>query len=288
MTNPAFTRSEVFNGKRAAVAPVNPYSQPGVYGQTGPYGQANGYATSSAQLNSMYAAPSAGPISTGRMTYDDVLIKSVSMFGVLLVGATVGWLLTPSFLALPWIGFSVGFILCIINCVKRVPSPALVTAYALAEGLALGGISMIFEYLWNGIVLQAVLATLAVFGITLALFASGKVRASSKASRIVLIALIAYLLYSIVNVTLIWTGVTHTMFGMSDSVTILGIPLGLIIGPLVVLLGAYCLVESFDFIKRGVENGAPGRYAWTAAFGLLVDLIFLYIQILRILAILRN
>jgi uncharacterized YccA/Bax inhibitor family protein len=190
--------------------------------------------------------------------------------------------------ALIWMASLVGFVLALVNIFKREPSPVLISLYAFCQGLFLGGISLLFNLIWEGIVVQAVLATLAVFGITLALFASGKVRASGRAARIVLIALIAYVVYSIINSILIWTGAIDSMFGLDTAIIIFGIPLGLIIGPLVILLGAWCLVQSFDMIQRGVQSGAPVRYAWTAAFGLLVDLIFLYIQILRLLAILRS
>jgi uncharacterized YccA/Bax inhibitor family protein len=282
MSNPAFTRSDVFNGRsRPSVV-----SQPSPYGQ---YGQGAGYGTANAgDLQAIYSAPSAGPVQTGRMTYDDVLIKSVGMFAVMLVGATVGWLFVPSFPQLYWPTLIVGVILGFVNSLKREPSPILISLYAITMGIAVGGISVLFESMWSGIVLQAVLATLAVFGSTLALFASGKVRVSARATRIVAIALLAYFVYSVVNVLLVVTGASRSMFGLDTGIAPFGIPLGLILGPIVILMGAYCLVMSFDFIKRGVEGGAPVRYAWTAAFGLLMDVIFLYIQILRLLAILRS
>ncbi|MDR1188395.1 MAG: Bax inhibitor-1/YccA family protein [Bifidobacteriaceae bacterium] len=294
MSNPAFTRSPYFNGKQTTVAPNNSYGQTGQYGQYdqygqyGQYGQTNAYGAQAPQLNAMYAAPSASPVQTGRMTYDDVLIKSVGMLAVLLVSAVVGWLFTPAFPHLCWVGMITGFVLCLVNSFKREPSPVLITLYAAAEGLFLGGLSMLFEAIWPGIIIQAVLATFAVFGITLALFASGKVRASGRAARIVLVALLAYLVYALVNFFMVLAGATHSMFGLDTDIEVFGVPLGLILGPIVILLGAYCLVLSFDFIKRGVEGGIPARYAWQAAFGLLVDLVFLYFHILRVLAILRN
>ncbi|MDR1634558.1 MAG: Bax inhibitor-1/YccA family protein [Bifidobacteriaceae bacterium] len=297
MSNPAFSRSNAFNGKLQTAA--TPYPQTGPYGgqpQTGGYPPAGPHAQNGAygatyspeQLSAMYSAPAASPVDTGRMTYDDVLIKSVGMLAVLLVGATVGWLFTPAMPYLYWGSFALGTVFFLINLFKSKPSPVMVTLYAVVEGIFVGGVSMIFNAAWSGIVTQAVLATLAVFAITLALFASGKVRASAKANRIVLIGLIAYLFYAVINTVLVLSGASQSMFGMSTDVTIAGFPLGLIIGPIVILLGAYCLVTSFDSIKRGVESGAPAEYAWTAAFGLLVDIVYIYIQILRVLAILRR
>ena len=82
-------------------------------------------------------------------------------------------------------------------------------------------------------------------------------------------------------------GVTDSMFGLRD-VEFLGLPLGFWLGILVVLLAAYSLVLDFDSIKTGVERGAPAAFGWTAAFGIMVTVVWLYVEILRILAILRG
>ena len=92
-------------------------------------------------------------------------------------------------------------------------------------------------------------------------------------------------------VVLMWTGVADSMFGMRDfqiNIAGLSIPLGVPLGILVVLLAAYSLVLDFDGIKRGVTNGAPRKYAWTAAFGLMVTVVWLYLEILRLLAIIMG
>src|SRR5690606_7783483 len=105
-------------------------------------------------------------------SYNDVIAKTVMTLGLVLVGAVVGWMMPA--LMLP--GAIVGLVLGLVNSFKREPSPALILLYAAAEGLFLGGISQVFEQMWPGIASQAVLATLCVFAVTLALYASGKVR----------------------------------------------------------------------------------------------------------------
>jgi uncharacterized YccA/Bax inhibitor family protein len=132
-----------------------------------------------------------------------------------------------------------------------------------------------------------VLGTFVVIGVTLALFASGKVRASKKATKVFMIALIGYAVFSVLNLVLMLTGVNDQPFGMR-SAEFFGIPLGLILGILVILLAAYSLVLDFDSIKTGVERGAPRIYGWTAAFGIMVTVVWLYLEILRLLAILRE
>ena len=100
--------------------------------------------------------------------------------------------------------------------------------------------------------------------------------------------MVGYLVYSLLNVILMWTGVVGTGFGLNSQVEIMGIPLGLIIGVLVVIMGAYSLVLDFDGIQQGVRNGAPRQYGWMGAFGIMVTVVWLYVEILRIIAIARG
>jgi len=254
---------------------------------TNPAFSSNGQAaTATAEnLEQMYQAPSATAVDTDRMTVEDSIVKTAICFVLLLAGAAVGWFVPV--LAIP--AAIVGFVLALVNIFKRRPVPALILGYSAAQGIFLGAISMFFESQWSGIVIQAVIATFAVVGVTLALFASGKIRASAKATKIFLIAMFGYLAYSLVNVVLMWTGATNGAFGL-NSVELgnTGIKLGLIIGLLVVLLGAYSLVLDFDAIKQGVANRAPRIYGWSGAFGIMVTVIWLYLEILRMLAIARD
>jgi uncharacterized YccA/Bax inhibitor family protein len=236
------------------------------------------------QLQYMYDRPAASTVDTDRMSYEDTIVKTLLAFGVLVVGAVAGWNLPP----MVWIiGAVVGFVLALVNTFKKKPSPGLVLAYSFAQGLFVGGISGVYNSMWGGIVTQAVFGTLAVFAITLALFSSGKVRATPKATRFFLIAMVGYMAFSLVNLVLMWTGVTDTAFG-ALGIELFGIPLGVLIGIFVVIMAAYSLILDFDQIQTGVRRGAPKIYAWTAAFGLIVTLVWLYLEILRILAIIAS
>jgi uncharacterized YccA/Bax inhibitor family protein len=254
-------------------------------------------AAAQAQLEGMYAAPSAGALETDRMSVEDTVWKTVGLFAVLLVTAVGGWIWTMAPVAetgqpsiLPWmIGALVGFVLSlvVIFTSRKKIRPALIFGYAAAEGLFVGGISAFFEIMYEGIVLQATLATLSVVGVTLALFASGKVRASKKATKVFMIAMVGYLVFSLLNLVLMWTGVSTNAFGLLSE-KFMGIPLGLIIGVLVVIMAAYSLVLDFDSIQQGVRNGAPRKYGWLGGFGIMVTVVWLYIEILRIIAIVRS
>ncbi|MCT9818951.1 Bax inhibitor-1/YccA family protein [Microbacterium sp. W1N] len=295
-SNPAFS-NPAFQEQRPGLTPPAAQTQ---FAATSHQGVD---AAAQAQLEGAYAAPAAGAVQTGRMTVEDTVFKTLGLFAVLLVTAVAGWIWTmspvtadnPAPTMMPWIiGALGGFVLSmvVIFTSRKKIRPGLILGYAAFEGLFVGAISAYFEFIWPGIVLQATLATLSVVGVTLALFASGKVRASKKATKIFMIAMLGYLVFSLINVVMMMFGAfgpdSGGPFGMLSNVKIAGIPLGLIIGVLVVIMAAYSLVLDFDSIQQGVRNGAPRQYAWMGAFGIMVTVVWLYIEILRIIAILRG
>lgn len=235
------------------------------------------------QLEELYGRPAASELDTDRMSYEDTIMKTLTSFAVLVAAAILGWLIPA--LAIP--GFVVGFILALVNIFKKKPSRGLVLTYAAFQGLFVGGISAIFSQMWSGIVPQAVFGTLAVVGVTLFLFLSGKFRSSPRMTRIFFVAMIGYAIFSLVNLGLMIFGATDGMFGLR-SIEVFGIPLGAILGVLVVFLAAYSLVMDFESIKAGVQGGAPRIFGWRAAFGILMTVVWLYVEILRLLAILRG
>ena len=293
----------VFNGKNfrgATQAPPAPqaYGQ-SAYGQTG-YGQAQYSQTQTGwnpaqqgmtqdQLQDMYNRPAAGPADTGRMTYDDVIMKTAACLGAVVAGAAVTLVVAEGLAYLLMIvGALGGFVLALVNTFKKQPSPALILAYAGLEGLFLGGLTRILDNLYPGVGLQAVIGTLSVFAVTLVLFKNGKVRATPKAMRFFMIATIGYAVFALINMVMMWTGAVDSPFGLRTSMEIFGIPLGVFIGVLAIGLAAFALIMDFTSIEAGVRSGAPQRFSWTAAFGLTVTLVWLYVEIIRLLAILRG
>ncbi|NYD66811.1 Bax inhibitor-1/YccA family protein [Agromyces atrinae] len=268
LDNPAFSRNPAFNGQGAVAAKT----------------------MSAGDLQDLYNQPSTPPRlpASEVMTVENTVQKTVAAFAVLLVGAAIGWMTAD--LMIVWAGAGiVGFVLAMVNIFKREPSPALILAYSAAQGVFVGGISAWYEAISPGIVVQAVIATLVVVGVTLALFASGKVRASKRATKIFLIAMVGYLVFSLVNVgIMIFGGAGGNPWGLRGDVEIMGIPLGVILGIFVVILAAYSLVLDFDYIQKGVNAGAPKKFGWSGAFGIMVTVIWLYLEILRMLAIARD
>lgn len=264
-SNPAFTNSPAFT--QSATKAIQWTQEPNAQ-----------------QLDELYARSSATPDQMDRMTYENTIVKTVIAFVVLIAGAAVGWFIPA--LMIP--AAIVGFVLALVNIFKKKPSPALVLAYAAFEGIFVGAISGVFEQIYPGIVTQAVLGTFAVVGVVLVLFANGKIRASKRATKVFLVAMVGYAVFSLINLGLMLFGVTDEPFGLRSIDIIPGVPLGVVIGIFVILLASYSLVLDFDSVKTGVERGAPAIYGWTAAFGIMVTVIWLYLEILRLLAILRG
>ena len=289
MSNPALSNNPALNGKTLTAEELNRiYDQPAANLQRpGVDGAAASAAVvgAAAHTNMGQQPPVVG--SDQPMTYENTISKTVFLFILVVAGAGLGWWLMPVFPAIVFVGAIAGLVLGLVNAFKKEPSVPLIVGYAVSQGLFLGGFSMLMESVYPGIVMQAVLGTMSVFAVTLLLFRSGKVRTSPKMTKIFLIAMGGYLVFSLLNVVLMLTGVATDPWGLRGA-TIGGIPLGVIIGGLAVLLAAYSLVMDFELIKNGVQNRVPEKWGWSAAFGLMVTLIWLYVEILRIIAIFRS
>jgi uncharacterized YccA/Bax inhibitor family protein len=235
------------------------------------------------ELDAMYQSPSATTADTRRMTYDDVIIKTGGLLALLVVVAAATWTLVPApmITLVMIVGAIGGLVLGLVNSFKKNPSPALIVAYTIFEGAFVGGISLLMETIAPGVVVQAVLGTIATFTAALFLFKSGRVRVTPKFTRWLLIAVAGYAVFSLVNFGLV-------MFGVLDGWGMRSGWLGVVVGIVAVGLAAMMLILDFDSIKRGVEGGAPAKMAWAAAFGLLVTLIWLYIELLRLLTIVQS
>ena len=270
------------------------YSGQPVYGtaQAGTGGSpvSSGYEEQMASYEAMMNAPAADAVDRGTMTFDDVVVKSLMCFGLLLVGATAGWLTGI-------VAMGVALVLFFASCAvtlglglfiqfsKKIRPGAIVT-YSLIEGFSLGVISYTFEAYFPGIVISAVLATLVVIGTTLAAFTMGFVRNSSTLTRVAGIGSVAFFFYYLVTFALSVTGMVD-MRAVENS-TVFGIPLGVIIGVLAVFIGVLCLVRDFDAVKVGVANNVPEKYSWLCTFAIMTDVIWIYLEILKILSYLMR
>jgi uncharacterized YccA/Bax inhibitor family protein len=245
----------------------------------------DGYATFDAspqELQEMYDRPAATPVQTRRLTVDDVIMKTAAIFAVLLAGAAVGWLVADDLPGVPFIAMIAGLVLGLVISFRQSTSPGLILAYAVVEGVFVGGISAIFEASYPGVVSQAVLGTLAAFAAMLILYRTGRLRATPKFVKAMIVAMGGYVIVALASLV-------GAFLGVGDGWGFYGIGgLGLLLCVAGVALAALSLILDFDYIDRGIQHGIPERFAWLAGFGLVVSLIWLYIELLRLLAILRG
>jgi uncharacterized YccA/Bax inhibitor family protein len=217
----------------------------------------------------------------GLMTVKSSIQKTGILFSILIAMTVVGWAFLPPIVLTPVL--LVGFVVGLVIAFKKKISVPLIITYAAVEGLLVGGISGYMEQMFPGVVSQAVLATLTVFAVVLFLFSQGILKTTPKIRKIFFISLISYVVFGFVNLGLMMFGVIPGMFGLY-SAEINGIPIGLVIGGLAIIMASISLVMDFEFIRDGESKGLPEKYSWLGAHGLVVTMVWLYLEILRLLA----
>ena len=269
-SNPVFARSEGFNGRRTSQSGVTypDYNAPAPtsWGAGAGAPQAPEY------------APAQAP-----MTLDSVVQKTGITLGLVVLVAALTWVFIPDgALGLAWMGGAiVGFALGMVLSFKRVISPALVLVYAAAQGLFIGAMSKTFEMMFgDGIVVGAVMGTLAAVAGTLAAYKFFNIQVSDKFRKWVVAAMFGFVAVVLLDFVLGFFGAAIGFNGFG--------PLGLIMSVVGLGLGVLMLILDFDFVERGIAARLPEQESWRAAFGLTVTIIWIYIEILRILAILRG
>jgi len=220
------------------------------------------------------------------MTIDDVIVKTGILFVVLVAGAFCGWNTAEANPSVMVTGAVVALVLGLTNSFKRSVSPVLVLAYGVAEGVFLGGISKFFDIAYADrapqIVSQAVIGTLTTFGVMLVLYRTNVIKVNGKFIKIFTIAMVSYLVIALASFV-------SSMFGVGGGWGFFGVgQIGLLLCAFGVALAAFSLVMDFELITQGVQSGLPEKESWRMAFGLTVTLVWLYTEILRLLAILSD
>ncbi|MGW4434475.1 Bax inhibitor-1/YccA family protein [Streptomyces sp. NPDC004596] len=273
-SNPVFSRRGF--SRDNGYAGFNTAAQAG-YAQGNPYAQ-NPYA----QQDLRQGAPPQAPAATGRMTMDDVVTRSAITLGTVAVGAALAWILLPVSTTSYGLAFGaaiVAMVLALVQSFKRTPSPALILGYAAFEGVFLGVISEMYNSRWSGAPFQAVLGTMAVSAATLLVYKAGWIRVTARYARIGMAIAMAFIVVMAVNLLLVAFGVAE-----DGGLRSFG-PLGAIVGIIAIVLGAFFLTLDFKQIEDGIAYGAPRSESWLAAFGLTLTLVWIYVEMLRLVAI---
>jgi len=291
--NPVFRRSEEFqraghatNGRTdpSSWAISRPGQRgPGQAGPTDPYAQGHGQGQGYDQGQGYGTQPAGSP-----MTIDTVVQKTAMSIGTVVVAALATWILLPEVTpstaetALPAVGAAAtigllgAFALSMVNSFKRVISPALVIAFAVLEGVGLGAISMLFNAAYPGAVQGAVIGTFAAFAGTLTAYKVLNIKVGDKFCRGVVAAMFGMVGLSLMELVLGLFGAQIGLFGVSG--------LGMLTAVAGLVLGVFMLILDFDFVEQGIANRLPEVESWRAAFAMTVSLVWIYTNLLRIMA----
>jgi uncharacterized YccA/Bax inhibitor family protein len=223
------------------------------------------------QVDSEFSKMTDGP-----MTMEGTASKVIGLFMLVLVGAGATWI-TESF-ALAFPAMFVGLGLGLWASFSKKVRPGLYYAYALVQGVFIGGISGIFEQMYPGIAQTAVIGTLATAGAMFAAYRFGWVKVDARFTRFMMFALIGYAVFALVNLG----------FAMFAGMSVYSSPFGWLIALAGVGLAAFTLNLDFEQIRVGTAERWPKEMEWRAAFGLTASLIWLYVEILRLLSIFNS
>jgi uncharacterized YccA/Bax inhibitor family protein len=225
------------------------------------------------------------PPTTGErpMTVDDVVSKTALTLGLTIVTGVITAIAVLSGAINPFIpmviGMLVGLVLSLIIIFKQTPNPVLVLSYAAAEGVFLGAITGVFEYLKPGIALQAIIGTALVFIVMLVVYKTGAVKVTPKLTKWIIGATVAAAGLMLINLITSMLGLNLLRNGDTFSI---------IFSIIVIGIAAFNFLLDFDMADQMIRQGMPAKFAWFAAFGLMTTLVWLYLEILRLLYYLNS
>ena len=254
-SNPAFRNMEKVIGSQQQAAPSAQY------------------------LDQMYQQPAyQAPARERFLTVDDVVTKTAMILVLAVVaGFATAWF-QAYYLAIP--GALIGFVLAMVVIFKRKISPPLIIGYALAEGVFLGAITGVFNQYYPGIAAQAIVGTLGVFGGMLVIYKTGAIRVTPRLTKMIIGGVVGVAVLMLFNLIMSMFGIN---MGLRDGST-----MAIVFSIICIALAAFSFLLDFDAIDKAIKQGAPANTAWYFAFGLMVTLVWLYLEILRLLGYARQ
>lgn len=222
---------------------------------------------------------------TGLATFNGILNKIMFLIFLTILGASFTWIKYINFSNdvsfFMWLGLIGGFIFALITSFIPSIAPFTVSLYALFEGLFLGGISAKFSYVYNGIVIQAVLITLSILIGMLILYRSKIIKATGRFKKGVFAATFGIGIVYSLNLIL-------SLFGINLPFLHTSTPIGIGVSIFIIIIAALNFIIDFDYLNSIVYNGASKKIEWIGAFGIITTLIWMYIQVIRLLYILKE
>ena len=223
--------------------------------------------------------------SDARMTMEDVIVHTVGVFLLAAIGAGFGWVAIGNSSSIVSMAGLVAMALSFVIGFGRVTRPALVVVFAVLEGIALGGVSRLFEGGQSGIVAQALLGTSIIFVVMLVLHRSGRLRATPRMQKVVTATILGVVGLSLVNWAILAIGHGHglSIFDVGNHS-----PFVLLINVAVRVVASLLFTLDFAYIESAIAAGVPKREAWRASYGLLVAFVWVYIELLQLLSRLNS
>jgi uncharacterized YccA/Bax inhibitor family protein len=257
-----------------------------------------GFERGRSEADAGWAAPDAAMAARGQgptaqvgertMTANGTFARTAFLFVLVLIGGAIGWSQTnvsPSgsieFPTWAWVALFAAFAVAMVCAFVPKTSPFLSPVYAILEGVFLGVISKAFESQWDGIVFQAILATVGVFFVTLILYVTKVVKVTKRFQMVVIGATLGIFVMYVMGALLSIFGVDVVFWNQPTT-------LGIVITVVIACVAALNLFLDYEFIRQATVSGAPKFMEWYGAFGIMVTLVWLYIEMLRLLALLRQ
>lgn len=274
----ASTPNQTYYGGGTHTAQQNPYVAADQY----PYAEAKPQDSAQATAQAWAMPATSRPVAEA-MTYDDAMVKTAILLGVAIVsGVSTALFIPPNVvIGVAVVASIAAFVVGMITAFRPMVGPAMAIAYSALEGVALGGITGLIDRIYPGVAFQAILGTAIVVGVAVFLHMSGRVRTSSKGRRVVLTVLVAYIIFGLINLVLMLTGLTGSLRMLSFG----GLKLGLILGVVMIAIGGYMLIGDLETAKYAVANRAPKQFAWTVGLGIVMTILWIYLEVLRLAAI---
>ncbi len=281
-SNPVLSRKDAFTpaepARQGYAGPQYQQYQTYQYGQVPGYGQPE-------------PGPGAGPIMAepqkGRMTLDDVITKTAVLLAVVVLTAAASWFMVPDTVAMPVMIAAAlgGVVVAFMVAFRRMLNPTLVFVYAAVEGVFVGLFSKVFESYYPGIVVSAIFASLIAFAVTLAAYKFFGVRIRGLVAKVAVVGTIAFAIAMLANFALSFAGVNLGLrAGVTGPVSMLAIG----VSAVAIILCTLNLFLDFQYIEEGINRGAPAKESWRAAMGLMVTLVWMYLELLRLLSYIRR
>ena len=235
--------------------------------------------------NSWLRKPNTNPVATTEVaTYENILQKAGIILAVAGAGIIAGWIVNIP--ALGTVSLIVSIILSFVIGFKRIVNPPLLFIETIFYGFGIGTLSRMIDAAYPGVVNQSLIGTVVVVALVYILYRFAKFRTTPKINKILTVALIGYAALNLVTLIGVMFGLPN--WGWSSDIRIAGIPVGVLLGVFAIIMASVVLITDFESIDAAVINRQPASVGWFIGYGLVMTILWIYVELLRILSLLQS